>query len=108
MIHDRTIVCIASRWDYDPTSKHHIMRALSQTNEIVWVNYRGSRRPTLSLRDAGAVLTTLKATLGGARRIDDCVTQLTPLVIPGVAGGVLGRLSQRLLVAQIRRVLARI
>ena len=38
MIEDRIIVCIASNWHYDPTSKHHVMRILSRKNKIVWVN----------------------------------------------------------------------
>ena len=45
MIQGRLIVCIASAWDYDPTSKHHIMRILSRHNDVLWINYHGTRRP---------------------------------------------------------------
>ncbi|MCP4247562.1 MAG: hypothetical protein GY778_10980, partial [bacterium] len=64
------IICIANRWDYDPTSKHQVMRILARDNRVLWVNYRGSRRPQASLADAGAVVATLRAVLAGARRID--------------------------------------
>jgi hypothetical protein len=43
MIEGRLIVCLASRWDIDPTSKHHLMRILSDRNDVVWVNYHASR-----------------------------------------------------------------
>ena len=56
------IICIANRWDYDPTSKHQVMRILARDNRVLWVNYRGSRRPQASLADAGAVVSTLPPT----------------------------------------------
>ncbi len=104
MIHDRTIICIANRWDYDPTSKHHVMKVLARTNQVVWVNYRGSRRPRPCRRDLSAAWHTLRAVWRGAARVADSVVQLTPLVIPG-AGGALAGFSQRLLVSQIQRLL---
>ena len=36
MIEGRNIVCIASNYFYDPTSKHHIMRLLAERNHVVW------------------------------------------------------------------------
>ena len=83
-IRGRNIICIANRWDYDPTSKHQVMKVLARRNRIVWVNYRGSRRPQASVADATAVIATLRAALGGALRVSDSIVQLTPLVIPGV------------------------
>ena len=108
MIQDRTIICIANRWDYDPTSKHHVMKALARSNQVVWVNYRGSRRPRASARDALAILATLKAALAGPRRVSDSMVQLTPVVIPGALPARLQAANQALLVAQIRRALKRL
>ncbi len=34
MITNRTIICIASDWDYDPTSKHQVMRILARQNQV--------------------------------------------------------------------------
>ena len=107
-IRGRNIICIANRWDYDPTSKHQVMKVLARRNRIVWVNYRGSRRLQASVADATAVIATLRAALGGARRVSDSIVQLTPLVIPGVRRRGLRALSEHLLVAQIRRVLAKL
>jgi glycosyltransferase involved in cell wall biosynthesis len=106
MIHDRTIICIANRWDYDPTSKHQVMKQLSRRNRIIWVNYRGTRRPRVSVADLGAAIHTVGAALTGVRRISNSMVQVTPLVIPGAGNGVWQAVNRRLLVAQIRRVLA--
>lgn len=106
MIHDRTIICIANRWDYDPTSKHQVMKQLSRHNRIIWVNYRGTRRPRVSVADLGAAIHTVGAALTGVQRISASMVQVTPLVIPGTGNGVWQAVNHRLLVAQIRRVLA--
>lgn len=105
MIHDRLIVCIASAWNYDPTSKHHLMRILSRRNKILWVNYHGTRRPGVTrwdLRDSlGAALRVVR----GIQRVSPTIWQLTPLVIPGATGSVLGSLHRRLLTEQIERAI---
>jgi glycosyltransferase involved in cell wall biosynthesis len=41
------ILCFANDWSADPTSKHHIMRTLSETNRVLWVESAGMRRPRL-------------------------------------------------------------
>ncbi|HNQ23084.1 MAG TPA: glycosyltransferase [Phycisphaerae bacterium] len=105
MLRDRVIICLASAWDYDPTSKHQIMRRLARHNDIVWVNYHGTRRPGVNLRDARAAWSALRRALGGVRRVHDSMVQVTPLVIPGTHGGPLHRLHEQLLVTQIRRAL---
>ena len=108
MINGRTIICIANCWDYDPTSKHQVMKVLARRNQIIWVNYRGSRRPQASVADVTAAVSTLRAVVCGARRVSDSIIQVTPLVIPGAQCRGLRALNEHLLVAQIRRVLARL
>ncbi|MBI4719261.1 MAG: glycosyltransferase [Planctomycetes bacterium] len=108
MIEGRTIVCLASSWDYDPTSKHHIMRVLSQRNRIVWVNYHGTRRPLLNRADVEASVATLRHVASGIRPVSDTFVQVTPLVIPGARGALARRLHQRMLIAQIRRAIRRV
>jgi len=104
-ISGQTIVCIANRWDYDPTSKHQVMKVLASHNRIVWVNYRGSRRPRVSRADATAILATLRDVLSGVQRVSESMVTLTPLVIPGPRHPGLRYLNERLLVAQIRSAL---
>lgn len=103
MIRNRLIVCIASSWDYDPTSKHHLMRVLSRENKILWVNYHGTRRPGITRWDIRDSMSALARVARGLRPISPTMWQVTPLVIPGATGQVLGKLHQRLLVEQIER-----
>ena len=105
MIADRVIVCLASAWDYDPTSKHHVMRILSRRNRIVWVNYHGSRKPAASTSDFGASLSRLRQVAHGVRRINDSMVQVTPLVIPGATTAPALWLHRHLLTRQIRRAI---
>lgn len=106
MIRDRLIVCIASSWDYDPTSKHHVMKILARENHVLWVNYHGSRRPEVTRWDVRDSVRAALRVAKGMQRISERFWQLTPLVIPGATGGLLGRLHQRLLVEQIERAIA--
>ena len=41
MISGKNIIAIASNWNFDPTSKHHVMKILSEQNHVLWVNYHG-------------------------------------------------------------------
>ncbi len=103
MIKGRLIVCIASSWDYDPTSKHQIMKILSTHNDILWINYHGSRRPRISSADLWDGCAALRRVARGLHRATSSIVQLTPLVIPGATNPLLWRLHQRLLIAQLRR-----
>lgn len=105
VIEDRNIVCIASNWFYDPTSKHHVMKALSRRNHVVWVNYHGSRRPRASGADVRSAAGKLWQFAGGPRRVLDGLTVITPLVVPIPGNRAVGALNRRLLVRQIRSVL---
>ncbi len=107
-IRDRIIVCVASCWDYDPTSKHHIMKLLSQTNDVVWVNYHGTRRPSLTRNDFKSACSVLRRAARGIQRVSDSMIQLTPLVLPGATGPLLRAIHRRLLVRQIRRAIKRV
>jgi glycosyltransferase involved in cell wall biosynthesis len=103
MLEGRLIVCLASAWDYDPTSKHQIMKRLAGANEIVWVNYHGTRPPTATAADAGAIARALRRVLRGVQPINEHMVQVTPLVIPGTRRGFRAWLHERLLVWQLRQ-----
>lgn len=105
MIEGRNIICVASNWFYDPTSKHHVMRLLSEWNHIVWVNYHASRRPGLSRADARAVAAKVRQIVEGPRRVAENITVVTPLVVPLPGNRTVAALNRRLLVRQIRSVL---
>ncbi len=103
MIEDRLIICIASNWELDPTSKHHLMRILSQRNDVLWINYHGSRRPQLNRHDAGAAFNALKRVTRGLTPVHDRLHHLTPLVLPGAPAPWRQGLNRRLVIQQIRR-----
>ena len=101
MIRGRRILCIASRWSFDPTCKHQIMKQLvERDSHIVWVNYHGTRRPKLSRRDIGVGWRTLRQTCRGATRVSERFTQMTPLLVPGRHEGWLSPVNRRLVIAQ--------
>lgn len=105
MIEDRNIICLASNWFYDPTSKHHVMKLLSQRNHILWVNYHGSRRPGLNGGDLGAMAGKLRQIIQGPRRVEENITVVTPLVVPLPGNKTIEALNRGLLVRQIGNLL---
>lgn len=105
MISGRTIVCIGSSWDYDPTSKHHLMRLLSAQNRILWVNYHGTRRPGATKSDVAGAWSVLRRVARGVERVSESMWQLTPLVIPGASNNAVRHFNEQLLMAQIKRAL---
>lgn len=105
MIEDRNIICIASNYWYDPTSKHHVMNLLATRNHVIWVNYHGSRRPTASVRDFGAIVGKLRQIVQGPRRVHDNLTVVTPLVVPMPGSDAAADINATLLTRQIRSAL---
>ncbi len=105
MIEDRNIICIASNYWYDPTSKHHVMNLLAQRNHVIWVNYHGSRRPSASVRDFSAIVGKLRQIVQGPRRVHDNLTVVTPLVVPMPGSDAAADINATLLTRQIRSVL---
>ncbi len=105
MIEGRVIVCVANSWDYDPTSKHQIMKILSTRNDVIWLNYHGTRRPGVSRADLRSAWSAASRVAKGIRQVTPSMIQLTPLVIPGAKSPLFGWLHQRMLIAQIRRAI---
>jgi len=105
VIADRNIICIASNWSADPTSKHHVMRRLAKRNSIIWVNYHASRRPQATMADFGAASAKIRQFVRGPVRVTDNITVVTPMVIPLPGNPAVAAINKRLLVRQIRSVL---
>jgi glycosyltransferase involved in cell wall biosynthesis len=109
MIRDRSIICFAHDWNGDPTSKTHIMRILSESNRILWVNSIGWRRPSVSSRDARRILAKLRqAATERLVEVRPNLHVMSPLAIPlpGVPG--VDRLNTALLGASVRASARRI
>lgn len=77
-----SIICLASNYFFDPTSKHHVMHELAKRNHVLWINWHASRRPSLNGRDLSAVWHKLRQIGGGLVRVHDRLWVLTPLVLP--------------------------
>jgi len=105
LISGRLIVCLASRWDIDPTSKHHLMRGLSRDNDIVWVNYHASRRPGMNPGDLRSAAEVVRRIARGAQRIGERMVQITPFLVPSRPGPFRDSVNRLLLHAQLRRAL---
>ncbi len=105
MIEDRTIVCLASNWHIDPTSKHQVMKLLSRRNHVLWVNYHASRRPQASVQDLRAIVWKFKQVCGGIEVITPTLHVITPMLVPlpGLPG--VRTVNRALLVWQLRRAM---
>lgn len=105
MIRDRNILCFASGWDYHPTSKHHIMRKLSEHNHVVWVNWHASRRPGFKSGDLCSVFGKLRQIRCGPQRVADNITVVTPPQLPLPGSRWAGRINARIVSSAVRDVL---
>ena len=108
MIQDRNIVCVASNWFEHPTSKHHVMRLLSEQNHVVWVNYHASRRPSLGTTDSRMILRRLRQIWAGPQRVAPSIDVVSPMLIPLPASRAARLFNARSVAARIRTVLRRL
>ena len=105
MIEGRNIICLASSWSFDPTSKHQVMRRLAAGNQVLWVNYHGSRLPRPNAHDLAHSLSTLRDVVRGRSGVSPGVTTMTPVLLPVPGSPVIRGLNSKLIVAQIKRAL---
>ncbi len=108
MICGRNIVCIASSWFDHPTSKHHVMRLLSEHNNVLWVNFHASRRPQLTRSDTGVIVRRLRQAWAGARRVAPRIDVLSPLLVPLPESRAARFVNARILGRQIKAALRRL
>lgn len=77
------IVTFANDWTADPTSKHHVMRRFSRTNDVLWVESAGMRTPKLtSAYDRKRLLTKAKAIVRESRPALERLRVMTPPALP--------------------------
>lgn len=105
MITGKTIICFASGWDYHPTSKHHIMRRLAEHNDVIWVNWHASRRPSIGMTDLKAIAAKLGQIRRGPRQVAGRLTVLTPCQLPLPGINAARQLNARMVRRAIQRVL---
>lgn len=82
MLKGESIVCFANDFRGDPTSKHQVMRILSQENKVLWINSIALRKPSATASDASRILRKIKGFFRGLDRENDNLHAFTPLVLP--------------------------
>jgi glycosyltransferase involved in cell wall biosynthesis len=82
MLTGENIICFANDWHNDPTSKHQVMKLLSQKNRVLWVNSIGMRKPSASSSDLKRIFVKLQSFLKGLEKIHENLFVFTPIVLP--------------------------
>lgn len=102
-----TILILANaEWDWATrVNCHHIAQRLAQNNRVVFVDTIGGRTP--APREWNKVWRRLKRIAGGARRINENLTVVSPFVVPIYGNERVRVLNTTMLVQQISRVLPR-
>ncbi len=97
MIQGKNILCFANDWHNDPTSKHQVMKLLSQHNKVLWINSIGMRKPTASSEDFQRIVGKLKSWVKGLEQINQNLFVFTPIVLPFPSSGLARRINVLLL-----------
>ena len=80
---NQNIVCFAKDWSEDPTSCNHVLKELSKTNKVLWLNSISTRSPKLtSGRDMGKIFKKLAGFLKGPQKVGNQMWVYTPIVLP--------------------------
>jgi len=108
MIRDKNIICFASGWNYHPTSKHHVMRRLSEQNSVIWVNWHASRRPRLAWTDLCHMAGRLWQIRQGPRAVSDSITVVTPCQLPLPGSSAARLFNARVVSRAIKGILRRL
>ena len=105
----RDIVCIGTAdWVTElPINQHQLMRRLARSNNVLFVESLGLRRPQLASRDLRRIGRRLIRGLRGARSADG-LHVLSPLVLPFHGSAAVRALNRRLLRAQVGRAARRL
>ncbi len=106
MIKDKSIICFAGEdwWYHHPHSKNHIMRRLARAgNRVVFVNSISMGLPDIKSPDfIGKIKRKLRSFAKFARRAEDGIIVVTPLVTPFYSSRFGRALNKFLLVAQFK------
>lgn len=103
----KPIVAFSNDWHTDPTSKHHVMRLLSEHTDVLWVESSGMRAPSMARRgDLRRVAAKVRQMAGGTRRALPRLSVLSPPSVPLPSSPVARSLNARFYAASIRRALA--
>ena len=101
------IVCFAKDWSEDPTSCNHVLKELSKTRRVLWLNSIATRAPDLTnRRDLGKIFSKLASFARGPVRVNERLWVYTPIVLPfphNRAAVAINRLILKSSIALLRR-----
>jgi len=101
---DQNIVCFAKDWHEDPTSNNHVMRKVSERNNVLWLNSIATRSPSLtSGRDWGKIFKKLSKIFENVEQVEERLWIFTPIVLPYPFNAKIRWLNKQLIKFQIYR-----
>ncbi|WP_428389645.1 glycosyltransferase [Mucisphaera sp.] len=104
---DVGLVVLADHWGRHPSSAQHLVRRLLDRYRVSWINTVGTRRPQLTVADAGRVLGYLKESFFGSKVEAGAATDgpevVSPVMLPGFRSGWQRALNRRAMARAIRR-----
>lgn len=102
------IVCFANDWRGDPTSKHHVMRILARSTDVLWVESSGMRVPRFwRWHDLKRIAERLRRGAQGPVGDPSGVVVSSPVGIPLPANRAARAVNGLLYRRTVRRALAR-
>lgn len=103
-LHGRDIICFSHDWSGDPLSKTHLVRILSRSNRILWVNAIANRAPTASKKDVSRIFRKLAAFTESVKEVEPKIFVVNPLAVPAYGSLTIRAFNRSLLKWQIARV----
>ena len=103
----RDMIVFGEDWGGLPSSTQHLLRHLSESRKVVWINSIGLRRPTLNRRDIGRAWRKLTATRrapgkSAGKPVNENFHILHPRTLPAPRHPLTRKIAGGLLAAQIR------
>jgi len=98
----RDILCFSHDWTGDPLSKTHLMRVLSRSNRVLWINAIANRMPTASTKDLSRIFAKLKGFMEPLREVEKNIFVLNPLAIPSYGSEVVRSFNTKFLLGQVK------
>jgi glycosyltransferase involved in cell wall biosynthesis len=103
------IIALSKDWDDDPTSNHHVLRELSRTRRVLWLNSVAARSLDVSsTRDVRRAVRKLREFARGPVNVADDLWLFTPLVVPFPHLAPVRWLNARIVRATVRALRARL
>ncbi|MCP4632288.1 MAG: glycosyltransferase [candidate division Zixibacteria bacterium] len=97
------IICYAEDWNRLPSSTQHLIRGLSKTHKVLWVDSLGLRTPSVgSGGDLKRIIGKVKKFFKGIVEVEPNIFELSPIVIPLYKYKIFRRINKHILKFLVR------